>query len=77
MLLINGQKGGRYTVKSLMLEKGLWRRLEAMGLTTGAPVEILGKKRSGSTIIRLRGTRYAIGAEIAMGIVVEEGGEAR
>ncbi|MGN1098669.1 MAG: ferrous iron transport protein A [Clostridia bacterium] len=72
MLLINGKKGGKYTVLSLMLDKSLWRRLEAMGLTAGAPVEILNKKKSGSTIIRLRGTRYAIGAEIAMGIAVEE-----
>lgn len=72
MLLINGKKGGKYRVNSMMLPTELWRRLEALGLTPGAPVEILERKNGGSTIIRLRGTRYAIGAEIAMGVLVEE-----
>ncbi len=72
MLLINGKKGSQYRVLSLMLKKELWNRLEALGLIPGASLNIVEKKRSGSTVISLRGTRYAIGGEIAMGIAVEE-----
>lgn len=72
MLLINGRKGGKYRVQSLMLHHGLLSRLEALGLTGGAPLDIVERKKNGSMVIKLRGTRYAIGAEIAMGIIAEE-----
>lgn len=75
MLLINGKKGGHYTVQSLMVKRELLSRLEALGLTSGAPVDIIEKKRSGTMILRLRGTRYAIGQEIAMGIIAQEKGD--
>ena len=40
------------------------RRLGMLGLTMGTP------KRSGAVIVKLRGTRFALGKEIADGIDV-------
>lgn len=74
MLLINGKKGGQYVVRSLMVKHELLSRLESLGLTSGAPLDIVERKRNGSMVIRLRGTRYAIGQEIAMGIICDERG---
>ena len=38
----------------------------------GTRVQVLNQKRNGSTIIRVRGTRWALGKEIAGGIEVKE-----
>lgn len=48
------------------------RRLEALGILEGTKVVVLNRKRNGSTIIKVRGTRWALGNEIAEGIEVEE-----
>lgn len=40
------------------------RRLEALGLTLGTRVLVLGKKR-GALIVKVRGTRFAVGRGIA------------
>lgn len=40
------------------------RRLEALGLTLGTQVLVLGKK-SGALILKVRGTRFAVGRGIA------------
>ena len=41
-----------------------------LGLTMGTPLTLLNKKRSGAVIVKLRGTRFAFGKEIADGIDV-------
>ena len=46
------------------------RRLGMLGLTMGTPLTLLNKKRSGAVIVKLRGTRVALGKEIADGIDV-------
>ncbi len=42
-------------------------------MTGSAAVTVMNKKRGGAMIIRVRGTRFAIGREFAEGIIV--GGE--
>ncbi|MDO5558662.1 MAG: FeoA domain-containing protein [Oscillospiraceae bacterium] len=73
MTALNGDIGKKYIVQSIKLDEDIERRLETLGLTSGTSFEILGKKRRGSMIIKVRGTRFAIGADIAIGIITSEG----
>jgi len=54
------------------LELPVERRLEALGLTEGTSVTILNKKNRGAVIVKGRGTRFAVGQNIAAGIRIEE-----
>lgn len=48
------------------------RRLEALGLTEGTNITVLNKKTKGAVIVKVRGTRFAVGHHIASGIRIEE-----
>lgn len=48
------------------------RRLEALGLTEGTKIDILNKKKHGAMIVKIRGTRFALGENITAKIQVEE-----
>lgn len=41
-------------------------------MTKGTPVEVLNRKRSGTMIVRVRGTRFALGRGITGKIEVAE-----
>ena len=73
MTLREGTIGNRYQVKEIQLEDKVKRRLQMLGMTKGTEVRILNNKKSGSIIMKVRGTRFAIGRRIAEGILVEEG----
>ena len=64
--------GGRYVVAGVQVDDGITRRLEALGVNEGTPVNILNKKGSGSVIIKVRGTRLALGRRLSEGITVRE-----
>ena len=64
--------GGRYVVAGVQVDEGITRRLEALGVNEGTPVNILNKKGSGSVIIKVRGTRLAFGRRLSEGITVRE-----
>ena len=70
--LYEGKKGAVYEVKDVMVEERLTRRLEALGVNEGTDITIVNKKGSGTLIIKVRGTRLALGKKIAAGIEVEE-----
>lgn len=72
MTLNEGEKGKNYLVTGVLAEKKVARRLEALGVNERTPVTVLNKKGSGSLIIKVRGTRLALGRQIAEGITVEE-----
>ena len=74
MLLKDAQIGHTYMVEDIHLPFQLERRLEALGMTRGTPVTILNRKEKGILIIRLRGTRFALGYNITRNIEVKEGG---
>lgn len=74
MLLCEGAVGKLYRVKKMHLALQTERRLEALGLTGGATIEIKNRKRHGAVIMKLRGTRFAIGKGIAQSIEIEEAG---
>ena len=56
------------------LELAVERRLEALGLTEGTSITVLNKKNKGAVIVKVRGTRFAVGHNIADGIRIEEVG---
>ena len=73
MTLHDGKVGNTYRVSGIELDPNEKRRLEILGLTHNSEVKILGAKKggSGSMIIRVRGTRFAIGKKFALGIKTE------
>ena len=64
--------GGECVVESMDLRFELERRLEALGMTTGTRVSVLNRKGKGIMIIKLRGTRFALGYNITRNIEVRE-----
>lgn len=64
--------GARYVVAGVQVDESITRRLEALGVNEGTPVNILNKKGSGSVIIKVRGTRLALGRRLSEGITVRE-----
>lgn len=75
MSLFEGMKGNQYEIKGLYVEEGNTRRLQALGLNDGTVITVLNRKKNGALIIRVRGTRLAIGKHISQGIEVEESKE--
>lgn len=60
-------------LQNICLPFQLERRLEALGMTRETPVSILNRKGKGILIIKLRGTRFALGYNITKNIEVKEG----
>lgn len=64
--------GTKYHVTDLKLQGVTGRRLEALGLTQGTKIELMNQKRNGAVIFKVRGTRLAVGKQIAHAIIVKE-----
>lgn len=73
MTLREGTIGSSYRVTEIQLDDKVKRRLQMLGMTKGTEVHVLNNKKSGSIIMKVRGTRFAIGKRIAEGILVKEG----
>ena len=54
------------------VEDAINRRLEALGVNENTPLLVMNKKNSGTMIIKVRGTRLALGRRITGGIEVKE-----
>ena len=72
MNVSQAQKGRTYLVKKVNLEGNIVRRLEMLDMTNQVKLMVLNKKNQGAVIIKVRGTRFAIGKEIADAIEIEE-----
>lgn len=72
MKLCEGIIGETYVVRSVMVDETITRRLEALGVNEQTPVILMNKKGSGTVIIKIRGTRLALGRRIAEGIEIKE-----
>ena len=70
MTLRSAEIGQQCRVGSINLRHDTARRLEMLGLTEGTAITLLNKKRTGAVIVKVRGTRFAFGREIADGIEV-------
>jgi|UniRef100_UPI0006D0BE38 ferrous iron transport protein A len=72
MKLHEGEIGKTYIVYSVMVKDTITRRLEALGVNELTPVTLMNKKGSGTVIIKVRGTRLALGRRISEGIEIRE-----
>lgn len=70
MLLKDAGIGQTCIVERMNLPFQLERRLEALGMTNETSVSVLNRKGDGILIIKLRGTRFALGSNITKSIEV-------
>lgn len=72
MYLSDGKKETQYIVKDIGLPTGIEKRLEALGMTRGTFVTVLNSKSKGILIVKVRGTRFALGRNITEHISVRD-----
>ncbi len=68
MTLKEAQTGDKVNVLKINLDKSVKRRFEVLGMTEGSAVSVINRKSSGTMIINIRGTRFAVGKDFAGGI---------
>nr|WP_180994550.1 FeoA domain-containing protein [Clostridium sp. chh4-2] len=73
--LYEGEIGRPYIVQSIIVEDKITRRLEALGVNEQTKIIMMNKKGSGTVIIKVRGTRLALGRRISEGIEIKEASE--
>ena len=54
------------------MDDAINRRLEALGVNENTRLLVMNKKKSGTMIIKVRGTRLALGRRITGGIDIKE-----
>ena len=70
MTIVDGMIDGTYIVTDISMEGPIMRRLESLCINSGTKLRLMNRKRNGTVIIKVRGTRWAIGKDIAGGILV-------
>ncbi len=70
MLLSEAVMGESYIVEKIHLPFETERRLEALGMTDRTRISVLNRKGRGILIVKLRGSRFALGAAITHNIEV-------
>lgn len=66
MYLCDGKIDNNYKVTDIELPTNIGKRLEALGMTCGTPVTVLNSKNHGVLIVKVRGTRFALGRNITI-----------
>ena len=64
MYLCDGKIGNEYKVEDIDLPVNIEKRLEALGMTRGTSIAVLNSKSRGVLIVKVRGTRFALGRNI-------------
>ena len=72
MTLSEAKTGHAYVVEQIDLPFEMQRHLEALGMTNKTPISVLNRKGRGILIIKLRGTRFALGYNVTKNIGVSE-----
>ncbi len=72
MELREGKIRSTYVIESIALPLQTEKRLEALGMTRGTPISVLNRKRCGTMIVHVRGSRFALGQGITKNIQVRE-----
>ncbi len=70
MTLDKAEVGELRTIVGMDLTWRMERRLAALGVTPGTQVSVLNRKDGGTMILKVRGTRLAMGRGITRGIEV-------
>lgn len=73
MTALSAEIGKEYTVMEVEMEGATKRRLAAIGLIKGTKVKVFTRKVGGAIVLKVRGSRYAFGKEIAQHIMLAEG----
>jgi len=68
--------GTTYRIEDMKLPQKTEKRLEALGMTHGTKLQVINTKDRGTMIVKVRGTRFAIGRDISGNIEVTEVKEA-
>lgn len=68
--LSEGKIGGVYRVETIALPAATEQRLESLGMTQGTKVAVQNAKSGGVLIVKIRGTRFALGRGITKNIEV-------
>lgn len=63
--------GKNYTIREMDLKRETQIRLEALGMTRNTEIHVSANKNNGTMIIKVRGTRFAIGKGISSKINVK------
>lgn len=72
MVLSDAATGSQYIIEKIELGLKIKRRLQVLGMTNGTKISVLNKKASGPMIIKVRGTRFAVGKKFCDGIFLED-----
>ncbi|SEN96718.1 ferrous iron transport protein A [Peptostreptococcus russellii] len=72
MTLAEGNIDKKYVVEQVNLPITLEKRMESLGMTIGSKVTLLQQKRNKTSVILIRGTKFAIGRDVASNIYVRE-----
>ncbi len=72
MLLRDGLIGSTYIVERIELNEKVARRLHTLGMTDGTKIAVMNKKKHGAMVVKIRGTRFALGGDFLSGIYVRE-----
>ncbi len=72
MFLKDVHTGQSCIVEHIDLPFQMERRLEALGMTKESVISVLNRKGKGIMIIKLRGTRFALGYNMTRHITVRE-----
>ncbi len=72
--LVESEAGSEATVVAIACGENDACRLRAMGVYEGAKVSVIGKRHC--LLVDVRGTRLALGADLARGITVQPQGRA-
>ncbi len=75
MTLYEGTMNEEYQLTGMYMNEEILRRLEALGMNDGTRVTVLNRKKNGAMIIKVRGTRLALGRKLAQQIEVTSYGE--
>ena len=70
MYLSEGRTGKQYKVESIRLHDQMEKRLEALGMTRGTEDDVLNSKSRGVLMVKVRGSRLALGRNITRNIIV-------
>lgn len=72
MTLVEGRKNQVYCIDKLLIDGNTSRRLQSLGLIHGTDIKIVNKKKNGAIIFKARGSRLAVGKDIACKIILTE-----
>lgn len=69
-MLCEGKIGSSYIINDIKLPIQIEKRMEALGMIRDTPISVLNCKGNGILIVKIRGTRFALGYNITKNVIV-------